>query len=336
MKRRPWNLGESSAAAAALLVACLLLAITEPAFLTKANIFNVLEQVSLIGIIAMGMTLLLVSANFDLSIGGIVGLSGMILATVANAYGLAAGIVATLVFSALLGSFNGFLVTKLKVNSLIATLGSGLAFSGLALLIGHNAPIQMESYQLTLIVNWDVSGLSLPVFVFAAVIALTAWMLHGTVGGRHLYAVGSNPDAARLAGVRVQVIRFIPFVVTGLYCGIASILLVGLLNSAVPDGAATWPLSVVAAVVVGGVSIAGGTGTVTMGVLGVLLIGVINNGLNLLNMPSSWQSIMTGLVLVIAVAGDAAFREQARKRALKRKVDQLNATAPAPPVPASP
>ena len=188
----------------------------------------------------------------------------------------------------------------------------------------------------TTAVNSSVLQASMPVFVFAAVIALTAWMLHGTVGGRHLYAVGSNPDAARLAGVRVQVIRFIPFVVTGLYCGIASILLVGLLNSAVPDGAATWPLSVVAAVVVGGVSIAGGTGTVTMGVLGVLLIGVINNGLNLLNMPSSWQSIMTGLVLVIAVAGDAAFREQARKRALKRKVDQLNATAPAPPVPASP
>lgn len=328
MKRRPRSFGESSAAAIALLIVCVLLAISEPAFLTKANLFNVLEQVSLIGIIAMGMTLLLVSANFDLSIGGIVGLSGMVLATTANAYGLAAGIVVTLVFSALLGSFNGFLVTKLKVNSLIATLGSGLAFSGLALLIGSNAPIQLKSYQLTLLVNWDLGGLTLPVFVFVAVVALTAWMLHGTVGGRHLYAVGSNPEAARLAGVRVQLIRFLPFVITGLFCGIASILLTGLLNSAVPDGAANWPLSVVAAVVVGGVSIAGGTGTVTMGVLGVLLIGVINNGLNLLNMPSSWQSIMTGLVLVVAVAGDSAFREQARRRALKRKVEQLNAAVP--------
>jgi ribose transport system permease protein len=265
----------------------------------------------------MGMTMLLVSANFDLSVGGIVGLTGVIAAKLANSSGLIAGVAAAIVVATSLGGINGFIVTRLRVNSLVATLGTGLIYLGLAFLLSNNAPVTLTSQHLTTIVNTKVLGVAVPVYVFAGVIAASAWFLHTTVGGRQLYAVGANAEAARYAGVRVEVLRFIPFVVTGLYCGVASLILLGLLSSGVPDGATSWPLQVVAAVVVGGVSIAGGQGTILMAVLGVLLIGVINNGLNLLNLAASWQNITTGVVLVTAVAADSILRERGRRRANK-------------------
>ncbi len=320
---------ESSAMTITLLVICVALAISRSHFLTASNIANVLEQVSMIGIIAMGMTMLLVSANFDLSIGGIVGLTGVLGAKVANSSDIGAGIAAVLVISIGLGVLNGLIVTRLRVNSLIATLGTGLAYTGIAFLISNNAPVSLNSQQLTNIVNTRLLGIGVPVYVFAAVVVLSAWLLHITVFGRQLYAVGANAEAARYAGVRVTAIRFLPFAITGAYCGIASLILLGLLSSGVPDAAASWPLQVVAAVVVGGVSIAGGQGTILMGVLGVLLIGVINNGLNLLNLPAGWQDITTGGVLVAAVAADAALRLRARRLAARRaSPGETSATGP--------
>jgi ribose/xylose/arabinose/galactoside ABC-type transport system permease subunit len=313
-----WKFVESSAVAATLLVICVALTISRSQFATGSNITNILEQVSMIGIIAMGMTMLLVSANFDLSVGGIVGLTGVIAAKIANSSGLIAGVAAAIVVATSLGGINGFIVTRLRVNSLVATLGTGLVYLGLAFLLSNNAPVTLNSQHLTTIVNTKFLGVAVPVYVFAGVIAASAWFLHTTVGGRQLYAVGANAEAARYAGVRVEVLRFMPFVVTGLYSGVASLILLGLLSSGVPDGATSWPLQVVAAVVVGGVSIAGGQGTILMAVLGVLLIGVINNGLNLLNLAASWQNITTGAVLVTAVAADSVLRERGRRRASKR------------------
>lgn len=301
-----------------LFAVCVFLAIRSPQFSTTTNVSNVLDQVSMIGIITMGMAVLLVSANFDLSIGGIVGLSTVMTAKVANSEGMALGIVVGLGIAVLLGALNGLIVTILRVNSLVATLGSGLAYSGLALVASGNTQIATTSTGLTDFMSTKLLGISMPGYLFLAVIAVSAWYLHVTVAGQQTFAVGANAEAARYAGVRVDLVRFIPFVLTGLFAGVASIILTGLLGSGVPTAAATWPLQVVAGAVVGGISIAGGRGTIAMGVLGVLLIGVINNGLNLLNFDASYQSIATGGILVAAVAIDAVLQAVGRNRGATR------------------
>lgn len=303
-----------------LLVGCIVLTFSTDTFFTSGNLANVLEQVSLIGIIALATTMLLISGNFDLSVGGIVALVGVLSAQIMNAHGLVPGIVAALLIGSAFGALNGFLVTTLKVNSLVATLGTGFAFSGTALLACDSSPVALESSELADIVGTHVLGISLPAIVFIAAIATSAWLLHFTVGGRQLYAVGANADAARYAGIRVDRVRFMPFVVSGFCCGVATVLLLGQLQSALPDAAETWPLQVVAAAVVGGVSIAGGRGTILMAVVGVLLIGVVNNGFNLLNLESSWQDVFTGAILVTAVAVDSTLRARAKRRGAKRAV----------------
>jgi ribose/xylose/arabinose/galactoside ABC-type transport system permease subunit len=209
---------------------------------------------------------------------------------------------------------NGVIVTKLKVNSLVATLGSGLAYSGLALLVCKSTPITLTDTTLTDFMNTKVLGVSMPAYFFLGAILVSSWFLHITVAGQQTFAVGANAEAARYAGVRVDLIRFIPFVMTGLFAGVASIILTGLLGSGVPTAATDWPLQVVAAAVVGGISIAGGRGSIGMAVLGVLLIGVINNGLNLLNFEAAYQEIATGVILVAAVAVDAALQAFWRTR----------------------
>lgn len=297
-----------------LVAVCIYLTVRSPQFSSTTNISNVLDQVSMIGIITMGMAILLVSANFDLSIGGMVGLVTVITAKVINSQGVAVGVLVGVGVAVVLGAVNGVIVTKLKVNSLVATLGSGLAYTGLALLVSKSTPIPLEDTTLTDFMNTKMLGISMPAYFFLGAIIVAAWYLHVTVGGQQTYAVGANADAARYAGVRVDLIRFLPFVLTGLFAGVASVILTGLLGSGVPTAAAAWPLQVVAAAVVGGISIAGGRGTIAMAVLGVLLIGVINNGLNLLNFDAAYQSIATGCILVFAVAVDAALQGLSRRR----------------------
>jgi len=299
------------AVAMVLVVICVFLSITTTTFLTTGNLTNVLLQVSMIGIIAMGMTMLLVSGNFDLSVGGIVAFVGVVAAKTVNSSGLAVGIIVGIALGLGLGAVNGFIVTRLRVNSLVATLGSGLAFSGFALLVANSSPISLQSAGLRELVKTEWLGVTMPVFVFAAAILTAAWFLHFTVGGREIYAVGANADAARYAGVSIDRVRFLPFVITGGLCALASLILVGQLNTALPEAASTWPLQVIAAVVVGGVSVAGGRGTIFMAVVGVLLIGVVNNGFNLENLDVNYQSIFTGAIIIAAVALDAFLGKRA-------------------------
>jgi ribose/xylose/arabinose/galactoside ABC-type transport system permease subunit len=306
------------AVALVLAFLCLYLSVTTTTFLTSDNIANVLEQVSMIGIIAMGMTMLLVSGNFDLSVGGIVALVGVIAADVYNGSGLVLAVVVALAAGLALGSFNGLVVTVLRVNSLMATLGTGLAYSGLALLVSSSSPVALESTSMQKLVGGDVVGIPAPVIAFAAVIAASTWFLHATVGGREVYAVGANVDAARYAGVRVERVRFIPFAIVGVLCAVAALILMGQLNTALPDAAGSWALQVIAAAVVGGVSIAGGRGTIFMAVVGVLLIGVVNNGFNLKNLDANYQSIFTGAIIVLAVAVDSYLRKRAAAAVQRR------------------
>jgi len=314
-----------------LVVLCIYLSFATDTFATFSNVQNVLQQVAVIGIIAMGMTMLLISGSFDLSVGGQVALLGVVIAKVGNSSGLASGIVCALVLSVLLGLINGLIVTRLGVNSLVATLGSGLAFGGAAFLLSGSAPIVLTSEGLQNAMTTTIAGFPLPVYMFLAVVAISAWFLHTTVGGRRLFAIGANEDAARYAGVPVARVRVIPFMVTGLWCGFAAIILTGLLASAQPDVGATYPLQVIAASVVGGVSISGGRGTVAMAVVGVLLIGVVSNGFNLLGLDSNYQNVFTGVIVIVAVAVDTALRKHSERAAVARQRIRRGLDAPSSP-----
>jgi ribose transport system permease protein len=296
-----------------LLAICTALSLLSSVFTTIDNLGNVSEQVSVVGVTAMGMTLLLVSGNIDLSVGGQVALIGVIVALAANGVNTPVGIVVGVLVGLLLGAVNGLIVTRLAVNSLVATLGSGLAFGGLAFLLSGSQPIVLTDRSLQDLMNLRLVRVPVPAYLFALVIAATAWFLHSTVGGRELFAVGANPEAARYAGLRVERVRFIPFVIMGGLCALASLILTGLLNTADPGAGTRLPLDVIAATVVGGVSIAGGRGTVFMAVVGVLLIGVVSNGFNLLGFDPNYQSIFSGLIIIVAVAVDSALQKRAAR-----------------------
>jgi ribose transport system permease protein len=291
-----------------LLAICAYLTIATDTFATIRNLANVSEQISVVGIVAMGMTMLLISANLDLSVGGQVALIGVIIARVMNAVGIWPALVAAVIVGFGLGLVNGLIVTRLKVNSLVATLGSGLAFGGIAFLVSGSQPIVLADRALRTFMSGHFAGVPVPTWIFLAAIAFSAWFLHFTVGGRELFAVGANAEAARYAGIRVNRVSLIPFVLTGVLCAFAAMILTALLNTASPNAGAQLPLQVIAAVVVGGVSIAGGRGTIFMAVVGVLLIGVVANGFNLLTIDPTYQSIFTGVIIVIAVAIDSAMR----------------------------
>jgi ribose transport system permease protein len=318
--RRSWSFAKPTSQALqyyavflVLLTICSTLSLLSSVFTTIDNLGNVSEQVSVVGVTAMGMTLLLVSGNIDLSVGGQVALIGVVVALAANGVNTPVGIVVGVLVGLILGAVNGLIVTRLAVNSLVATLGSGLAFGGLAFLLSGSQPIVLTDRSLQDLMNLRLIRVPVPAYLFALVIAATAWFLHSTVGGRELFAVGANPEAARYAGLRVERVRFIPFVIMGGLCALASLILTALLNTADPGAGARLPLDVIAATVVGGVSIAGGRGTVFMAVVGVLLIGVVSNGFNLLGFDPNYQSIFSGLIIIVAVAVDSALQKRAAR-----------------------
>jgi ribose/xylose/arabinose/galactoside ABC-type transport system permease subunit len=297
-----------------LLAMALYLSATTENFLTFLNLSNVLQQVSTIGIIAVGMTVLLVTGNFDLSIGGIAALVGVACVAAINTYGLVPGLLIGFGIGILLGVINGIAVVWFHVNSLVATLGSGLAFTGIAYVVTGSAPVPAEDDGLQRIMTASLLTIPIPVIIFAAMVALFAYLLHFSVFGRQCYAVGANAEAARFAGVRVALVQFVPFVLVGFLAGLAGIVLAGLLNSGQPSAAQSWPLGVIAAVVIGGVSISGGRGTIFQAVVGVLLIGLIDNGFNLLDFDPNYRNIFTGTIIVVAVALDSALRRRAQRR----------------------
>lgn len=306
------------------------LAIVSPRFLQSTNLTNVLEQASLIGIVTIGAAILLISGNFDLSVGGQCALVGVVAAGVINDQGLAAGIGAALVLGLFLGAANGVIVVFFGIHSLMATLGTGAVLTGAALIVSSNAPIILTDPTLNDIVTQRFLGISLPVWMFVIVALVAAWYLHGTVGGRETFATGANYDAARYAGVRTNAVRLIPYMAVGVCTAIASLLLVGQVSAGLPEAGLAWPLQVITAVVIGGISIFGGRGTILMAVIGVMVITVASNGFNLLGLPSAWQEVFTGSLLVLAVGIDRLGRELRLRRERDALVRGEEASAAVP------
>lgn len=279
-------------------------------FLSVANLTNVARQVSINGILAVGVTFVLLTAGVDLSLGSVVALSGVACATFAHPgdHSVIVPIAVGLLTGLTCGLVNGVLVTRGDVAPFIVTLGMMTIARGLALIFSGGRPVANMSNELTALAG-DVFGVPIPVLCFAGV-ALVAWFfLRHFRLGRHIYAVGGNENAARAAGVPVERVKLFAYGLCGLLTGLAGVVLAARITTGQPNAGQAYELDAIAAVVIGGTSLAGGVGTITGTLLGVLLIGVINNGLDLMGVSSYYQAVIKGVIIVGAVWLD---RRQAR------------------------
>ena len=286
------------------------LTLTTDTFLSVANLTNVARQVSINGILAVGVTFVLLTAGVDLSLGSVVALSGVACATFAHPgdHPVFVPIAVGLLTGAACGLVNGVLVTRGGVAPFIVTLGMMTIARGLALIVSGGRPVANMSNELTALAG-DFLGIPIPVLCFAGV-ALAAWFfLRNFRLGRHIYAVGGNENAARAAGVPVERVKLFAYGLCGLLTGLAGVVLAARITTGQPNAGQAYELDAIAAVVIGGTSLAGGVGTITGTLLGVVLIGVINNGLDLLGVSSYYQAVIKGVIIVGAVWLD---RRQAR------------------------
>jgi inositol transport system permease protein len=280
----------------------LALSVATDTFLSVANLTNVARQISINGILAVGVTFVLLTAGVDLSLGSVVALSGVACATFAHPgeHPVIIPIAVGLLTGAACGLVNGALVTRGGVAPFIVTLGMMTIARGLALIVSGGRPVANMSNELTAFAD-DLFGVPIPVLCFAAV-AFAAWFfLRNFRLGRHIYAVGGNENAARAAGVPVERVKLFAYALCGLLTGLAGVVLAARITTGQPNAGQAYELDAIAAVVIGGTSLAGGVGTITGTLLGVLLIGVINNGLDLMGVSSYYQAVIKGVIIVGAV-----------------------------------
>jgi len=310
LRARTGNFQVPESAALIVVLAGLLIffSVKSPVFFTNDNLINVLVEVATVGILACPATMLLVAGQFDLSVGSGIALTSTTFAyLITHGWSTPAAVLATIGLGLGAGIFNGFCVTVIGINALITTLGTLAAFSGFAYIITSGLPIAFNGFG-TLALERPVFNIPWSVFVFFAFIATSVFILRMTVYGRSLFAIGANPVAARLAGIRVNRTIFTTFVLSGFAIAIAG--LVSASQTGEGSGAAGtgYELTVVTAVILGGASLAGGRGSIFGTVLGLLILGIIDNGLTLLNVESFWQDVVRGLLLISAVGFDVLRR----------------------------
>ena len=294
---------------AALVVLCVFLGVfpgTSQYFVTVKNLFNVLRQISTNLLLACGMTMVIILGGIDLSVGSIIALSGVLAAGCVSRYGLsipaafAVGILIGIVF----GIFNGFVISKTTIPPFIVTLATMNIARGLAGVYTGGSPVRVVSKEWQWVGAGYVAGIPVPVIIMIIVFVISMFILNRTKMGRYIYAVGGNPMAARFSGIDVSRVKFLVYSYSGIMAGIAGIILASRMYSGQPTAGEGAEMDAIAAVVVGGTSMAGGSGKLSGTLIGALIIGILNNGLNLMNVNSFWQTVVKGVVILLAVMID--------------------------------
>jgi len=287
------------------------LSLLAPAFATPTNILNVLDQASQVGLVALGATVTIIGGGFDLSSSAVFAFSASTAALVARATNPIVGMLAGVLAGLILGTANGVIISRLHVHSFVATLASGLVISGLAYVLTSGLLIQIEEPAFGLLGRGRFLGVKTPVYLWFGFALLVWLLLSRTTFGRYVYAIGGNEEAARLSGVRVAVVRTVTFAISGLAAGTAGVVGASRIMTGQANIGSTVAMSAIAAVVIGGTSIMGGEGAVWRTMFGVLLMQLISNGMNILNVPSFYQLIVQGVVILFAVSLDALKRKDA-------------------------
>jgi ribose transport system permease protein len=295
-----------------LILLCIFLSFATDTFMSARNLLNVLDQITVLGIMAVGMTLVILIGGIDLAVGSVLALTMMVMGYLANQLGLplVLGILLALVVAGATGAISGLLITALGVPAFIATLAMMSVARGLANMITDGQQIVGFPTWFSLLAYTRFGGfLTLTVAIMLVVFMLGWLYLRYTSGGRSLYAIGGNQEVARLAGISVNLYTVGVYVVSGLLAGLAGVVLAMRLDSVQPTAGVSYELDTIAAVVIGGTSLSGGKGGILGTIIGVLIIGVLRNGLNLLGVSPFTQAVVIGVVIALAVAAEAFKRK---------------------------
>jgi ribose transport system permease protein len=288
-----------------LLIVAATFSVLSSNFLTSSNLINIFRQVSIVGIIAVGQTLVILTAGIDLSVGSIVGLSGAISASVTMNTGNAFfGIVAGLLTGAVIGLINGVLVSYCKLTPFIVTLATMTGVSGITLVYTNGNPIAISNSVYKFIGQGYIGPIPFPVVLLVLIYVLFFFILRKTVHGHYIYSIGGNEKASILAGIPVRKHKMIVYTVSGLLAGLAAIILSARLSAATPVAGKGYELDAIAAVILGGTSLFGGKGGVGGTLVGVLLLGVLTSGMNLINVSPFYQDVVKGAIVLAAVLLD--------------------------------
>lgn len=294
-----------------LVVLCIAISLGAQQFYSVENIIAILRQCALVLIVASGMTMLLIAAEVDLSVGASLAFSGCVAMDVTNrTNSVAMGALAGIAFGGAVGLFNGLVATKLKVNSLIGTIATMMILQGGVFLYTREAVQNRHSLRAFTDISTGYAGpVPIPVIIAAVVFAVAYVVMRHTTLGRYIYAVGANAKAVRLSGLRPERLKLIVFVVTGLLVGLAGLVLASLMNTGQPTAGRGFELTVIAAVILGGTSLAGGRGTLIGTLLGVLILKVIDNGIIILRLDQNLQMVVPGVIIVAATYLDIVRRK---------------------------
>ena len=303
LKKRGRSIPELGALSVFLIVLIIYFSFASEYFFDIENGINVITALSVAGIIAVPGTMLLIAGQVDLSIGSAAAFAGTIVGVFSLKSSLQLGIAATILVGIVVGLVNGYLITKVQVNSLITTLGTLAILRGLSYIVGGGQTIMISDFSF---LGLDRPFLNIPtaVIIFIIISISGGLVMKYTTFGRSLYVIGANPAASRLVGIRNSRVLMIAFLLSGLSTGVAGLILTSQLSAAAPMAATGLELSVITAIVLGGASLNGGRGTISGTLLGLLIIGVLNNGLVLLNVNTFWQDVARGTLLIVAVSFD--------------------------------
>ena len=290
-----------------LILLCVFLSFATDSFLSFRNFLNIADQITVLGIMAVGMTFVILIGGIDLSVGSVLALAMMVLGylNVEAGYSMTAAILGALVVAALCGAISGLLITEFKVPAFIATLAMMSIARGVANMITNGSQIiGFPSWFNMGAITRQFGFLTMTVAVMIVVFVVAILFLRFREEGRSLFAIGGNPEVARLAGINVKLTTVMVYTVCAFLSGLAGILLAARLDAVQPSSGVAYELDAIAAVVIGGTSLSGGTGGVVGTLIGVLIIGVLRNGLNLLSVSPFVQAVVIGLVIVLAVAAE--------------------------------
>jgi ribose transport system permease protein len=294
-----------------LLIALVILCrILYPGFLARDNIFNILSQNVQVGLIALGMTFVMIAGGFDLSVGAIYAAGATVYAMEAKVMALPLAALLALTVGLIAGTINGLIVTRLRVNPFVATLGTTSIFGGAAYLFSHSAPVLVDRPDFTVLGAGRWFGVPISLALLVVAYAIGSLVLAKTVYGRSLYAVGGNPEAARLAGLRVNFLKTSTYALVGVLSALGGMIIASRLSIGQADIAGTMSLDAIAIVIIGGTSLFGGSGAVWRTAVGLLLLAVLTNIFDALALDSNFQSLIKGAIVIGAVALDAFSRRR--------------------------
>ena len=296
----------------------IVLAIWSPAFRSPQNMLNLLQQNAVNGIIACCMTLMMISGGFDLSVGANAALSGMVGAALMLRFSIPVGMLGGILASTAVGLINGLLIAKAGINPFVTTLGTQIITRGLIYVSTNAKPIYGLPLSYMTVGLGKVGPFPVATSLFVLVAIITHILLKHTPFGQYVLSVGGNEEAARLSGINVAKVKTLVFTLGGALAGLGGLILLGQTITGQPQAASGYELNAIAAVVVGGTSLSGGQGSITGTVLGVLLMGMIANALNLLNVSPYWQPVVTGMIILLAVGFDAASKKAALRQRIRK------------------